>query len=100
MQKEHPHRPQKIAPSAVTAQELAALLQGEIDIKSGEELLSTLVQLATERMLQEALAQDQAEVLKALVADLRDAATFEEGQRRSARLGDEEKSPVPEACRC
>ena len=55
--------PQKIAPSAVQAQELAALLQGQTEASNGEELLSTLVQMATERMLQEALEQEQAEVL-------------------------------------
>ena len=52
MEKEHSHMPQQIAPSAVKAQELAALLQGQAEASSGEELLSTLVQLATERMLQ------------------------------------------------
>ena len=45
--------PHKIAPSAVKAQELAALLQGDTAVNSGEEWLSTLVQLATERVLQE-----------------------------------------------
>jgi hypothetical protein len=53
MEKEHSHMPQKIAPSAVKAQELAALLQGDTEVHSGEEWLSTLVQLATERVLQE-----------------------------------------------
>lgn len=55
--------PQKIAPSAVKAQELAALLQGQTDVSSGEEFLSTLVHLATERTLQEALEQEQADAL-------------------------------------
>jgi len=55
--------PQKIAPSAVKAQEPAALLQGQTEASSGEEFLSILVQLATERMLQETLEQAQAEVL-------------------------------------
>ena len=55
--------PQKIAPSAVKAQELAALLQGHTQANNGEELLSTLVQFATERVLQEALEREQADVL-------------------------------------
>jgi hypothetical protein len=53
----------KIAPSAVKAQELTALLQGHTEMNSGEEWLSTLVQLATERVLQETLEREQAEVL-------------------------------------
>ena len=44
----------KIAPSEGKAQALRALLQGEHDAQSGEELLSTLVRLSTERILQEA----------------------------------------------
>jgi hypothetical protein len=48
---------------AVKAQELAALLQGDTAVKSGEEWLSSLVQLATEGVLQETLEQEQAEVL-------------------------------------
>jgi hypothetical protein len=55
--------PQKIAPRALKAQELAALLQGHTEMNSGEEWLSTLVQLATERVLQETLEQEQTEVL-------------------------------------
>jgi hypothetical protein len=43
-----------IAPSEVKAQELAAMLQGHSEINSGEEWRSTLVQLATEQVLQEA----------------------------------------------
>jgi putative transposase len=53
----------KIAPSEVKAQALRALLQGQHDAQSGEELLSTLVRLSTERVLQEALEQEQAEAL-------------------------------------
>jgi hypothetical protein len=45
----------KIAPSEAKAQALRALLQGQTDAQSGEELLSTLVRLSTERVLQEAL---------------------------------------------
>ena len=41
----------KIAPSEVKAQGLRALLQGQRDAQSGEELLSTLVRLSTERVL-------------------------------------------------
>jgi hypothetical protein len=44
----------KIAPSEKKAQELQALLQGQLEAQSGGELLSTLVRLATERVLQEA----------------------------------------------
>jgi len=53
----------KIAPSEQKAQALRALLQGQSDAQSGEELLSTLVRLSTERVLQEALEQEQATAL-------------------------------------
>ena len=53
----------KIAPSERKAQELQALVQGQLDAQSGEELLSTLVRLSTERVLQEALEEEQAEAL-------------------------------------
>ena len=53
----------KIAPSEQKAQELSALVHGQLDAQSGEELLSTLVRLSTERVLQEALEQEQAEAL-------------------------------------
>jgi putative transposase len=53
----------KIAPSEQKAQALRALLQGQTDAQSGEELLSTLVRLSTERVLQEALEHEQAEAL-------------------------------------
>ena len=53
----------RIAPSEGKAQELAALLQGQIVVKSGEEWLSTVVQLATERVLQDALEREQTECL-------------------------------------
>jgi hypothetical protein len=44
----------KIAPSEQKAQALRALLPGQTDAQSGEELVSTLVRLSTERVLQEA----------------------------------------------
>jgi hypothetical protein len=50
----------KIAPSEGKAQALRALVQGQSDAQSGEELLSTGVRLSTERVLQEALEQEQA----------------------------------------
>jgi len=53
----------KIAPSERKAQEIAALVQGQLDVQSGEELLSTLVRLSTERVLQEALEEEQAQAL-------------------------------------
>jgi putative transposase len=53
----------KIAPSEEKAQALRALLQGQHDAQSGEELLSTLVRLSTERVLQEALEHEQAAAL-------------------------------------
>jgi hypothetical protein len=53
----------KIAPSEVQAQELAALLQGHTEVHSGEEGLSTLVQLATERVLQDARKREQTALL-------------------------------------
>jgi putative transposase len=54
---------QRIAPSERKAQELRALLEGQNEAKSGGELLSALVRLSTERILQEALEQEQAEAL-------------------------------------
>jgi transposase-like protein len=53
----------KIAPSEQKAQALRALLQGQLEGQSGEELLSTIVRLSTERILQEALENEQAEAL-------------------------------------
>ena len=53
----------KIAPSEQKAQALRTLLQGQLDGQSGEELLSTIVRLSTERILQEALEHEQAEAL-------------------------------------
>lgn len=53
----------KVAPSEAKAQEMAALLQGALGGESGEELLSTLVRLSTERVLQEALEEEQAQAL-------------------------------------
>jgi len=53
----------KIAPSERKAQEIQALVQGQLDAQSGEELLSTLVRLSTERVLQEALEEEQAAAL-------------------------------------
>jgi hypothetical protein len=44
----------KIAPSKQKAQALRSVLHGQLDRQSGEELLSTLVRLSTERILQEA----------------------------------------------
>jgi putative transposase len=38
-------------------------MQGQLEAQSGEELLSTLVRLSTERVLQEALEQEQTEAL-------------------------------------
>jgi transposase-like protein len=53
----------KIAPSERKAQELQAVLQGQLGAESGQELLSTLVRLSTERILQEALEDEQAMAL-------------------------------------
>jgi putative transposase len=54
---------ERIAPSEKKAQELRAMLQGQSEAQSGEELLSTLVRLSTERVLQEGLEQEQAEAV-------------------------------------
>jgi len=51
------------APSEKKAQEIGALLQGQREGQSGEELLRALVRLSTERVLQEALEDEQAEAL-------------------------------------
>jgi transposase-like protein len=53
----------KIAPSEQKAQALRVLLNGHAEGQSGEELLSTLVRLSTERILQEALEEEQAVAL-------------------------------------
>jgi putative transposase len=53
----------KRAPSEQKAQALRALLQGQSEGQSGEELLSLLVRLSTERILQEALEEEQARAL-------------------------------------
>src|ERR1700750_1684970 len=53
----------RIAPSEQKAQALRALLEGETEGQNGEELLSLLVRLSTERVLQEALEHEQAATL-------------------------------------
>jgi len=53
----------RIAPSEQKAQALRAVLQGQSEGQSGEALLSLLVRLATERIVQEALEREQAEAL-------------------------------------
>ena len=53
----------RIAPSEQKAQALRAVLQGQSEGQSGEELWSLLVRLATERILQEALEHEPAEAL-------------------------------------
>lgn len=53
----------KIAPSEQKAQAVRALLQGQAEVESGEALLSLLVRLATERILQEGLEEEQAAAL-------------------------------------
>lgn len=53
----------RIAPSELKARELRQMLQGQNEAQSGEELLSTLVRLSTERVLQEALEHEQAVAL-------------------------------------
>src|SRR6201989_1157896 len=53
----------KIAPSEQKAQALRALLNGQAEGQSGDELLSLLVRLSPERILQEALEQEQAAAL-------------------------------------
>src|SRR5258708_2280743 len=53
----------RIAPSEQKAQALHALLEGQMEGQNGEELLSLLVRLSTERILQEALEHEQAATL-------------------------------------
>jgi transposase-like protein len=50
----------KITPREQKAQEIAHWLEGQSDPQSGAELLSALVRLSTERVLQEALEQAKA----------------------------------------
>jgi hypothetical protein len=54
----------KRAPRVMKAQEVLALLQGQTSAETGEELLSAWVRLSTERVLQDALEREHAEVLK------------------------------------
>jgi putative transposase len=53
----------KIAPSEQKAQALRTLLHGQAEGQNGEELLSLLVRLSTEQILQEALEHEQAVAL-------------------------------------
>jgi transposase-like protein len=53
----------RIAPSEQKAQALRALLEGQTEGQNGEELLSLLVRLSTERVVQEALEHEQAATL-------------------------------------
>jgi hypothetical protein len=53
----------KIAPSEQKAQEIAQWLHRQRERSDGQELVSALVRLATERVLQEALEHEQAETL-------------------------------------
>ena len=53
----------KITPSVRQAQEIAQGLAGQSEAQSGEELLSALGPLSPERVLQEALEQEQTEAL-------------------------------------
>ena len=62
-QKEDSRMKKKIAPSERKAQEIQALVQGQLDAQSGEELLSTLGRLSTERVLPEAVEEEQAAAL-------------------------------------
>ena len=54
---------QRIAPSEQKAPELRAMLDGQSAAQSGGAWLSLFVRLSTERVVQEALAQEQAETL-------------------------------------
>ncbi len=53
----------RIAPSEQKAQALRALLEGQTEGQNGEELVSLLVRLSTERVLQDALEHEQAATL-------------------------------------
>ena len=53
----------KIAPSERKAQELARWRHGQHEGSYGQEWVSALVRLSTQRGLQEALAHEQAETL-------------------------------------
>jgi hypothetical protein len=53
----------KIAPSERKAQAITQWLQGQQEGSDGQELVSALVRLSTERVLQEALEHAQAEAL-------------------------------------
>jgi putative transposase len=62
-QEEDSRREKQRAPREQKAQALRALLQGQSAGQSGEELVSLLVRLSTERILQEALEEEQAAAL-------------------------------------
>ena len=53
----------KRAPSEHQAQAWSAVLHGHTDAQSGEEVVSLLVRLSTERVVQDAVEQEQAEAL-------------------------------------
>lgn len=79
----------KIAPSMAKAQEILTLLQGHPTAQSGQELLSALVRLSTERVLQEALEREQAEILGRGRYERRDSAPgyrngYEDGTLKTA----------------
>jgi transposase-like protein len=74
----------KRAPSELKAQELAAMRQGHGEGQSGEELLSALVRLSTERVLQEALEDAQAQALGRRRSERRDGAL---GDRNGSEAG-------------
>jgi len=77
------------APSERKAQEIDALLQGRLRAETGEDLLSMLVRLATERVLQAALEQEQAVALGRERYERRDGQRgyrngYEEGTMKTA----------------
>jgi hypothetical protein len=83
----------KRAPSEAKAQALHALLQGQSEGQSGEELLSLLVRLATERILPEALEEEQAVVwgrgrYEARGEKVGDRNGYEDGRGRRAKACD------------
>lgn len=89
---------QRIAPSEQKAQELRAMLEGQSEAQSGGELLSTLVRLSTERVLQEALEQEQAETLGRTRYERRAEGQgyrkgYEDGTRKTAEGGRRLKVP-------
>ena len=74
----------KIAPSERKAQELSALVQGQLEAQRGEELWSPLVRRSTEGVGQEAVEDEQAAAVGRERSERREG---EQGSRTGSERG-------------